>query len=202
MWCGITRVPTANATWRVRICQAPSRHPCGTEGRRATLLANECRPRLRLAPALSMIAIPPSPRTATPRSPLPLATIALSFLAWPARAPAQLYAGLDAAFASRYVWRGVTRVDGAVLQPEGYLGLQLDDGYLSASAWGSYELSRAGPSGLSDLGPGRTGFGEIDYWSQYARALGSVQTSLGFIHYTYRGTPPAPSRSPTSRPAA
>ena len=142
-----------------------------------------------------MIAIPPSPRTATPRSSLPLATIVLWFVAWPTRAPAQLYAGLDAAFASRYVWRGVTRVDGAALQPEGYLGLQLDDGYLSAGAWGSYELSRAGPSGLSDLGPGRTGFGEIDYWSQYARALGPVQTSLGFIRYTYRGTLPGPSRT-------
>src|SRR2546428_5845044 len=72
---------------------------------RATLLANESRTRLRLAPALSMIAIPLSPRTATRRSPLPLATIALSVLAWPARTPAQLYAGLDAAFTSRYVWR-------------------------------------------------------------------------------------------------
>src|SRR3989454_11741274 len=142
-----------------------------------------------------MIAIPLSPRTATRRSPLPLATIALSVLAWPARTPAQLYAGLDAAFTSRYVWRGVTRVDGATLQPEGYLGLQLDAGYLSAGAWGSYELSRAGPSGLSDLGLGRTGFGEIDYWSQYARALGSVQTSLGVIRYTYRGTLPGPSRT-------
>src|SRR5438445_701926 len=123
------------------------------------------------APAPRMIAVPPPQRTATPRSALPLATIVLWSVAWPARAPAQLYAGLDAAFASRYVWRGVTRVDGAALQPEGYLGLQLADGYLSAGAWGSYELSRAGPSGLSDLGPGRTGFGEIDYWSQYARAL-------------------------------
>src|SRR3989449_2231150 len=123
MWCGITRVSTANATWRVRLCQAPSRHPCGTEGRRATLLANQCRTRLRLAPALSMIAIPPSPRTATPRSSLPLATIALSFLAWPARAPAQLHAGLDAALASRYVWRGGARGDGAAPPPEGYLRL-------------------------------------------------------------------------------
>ena len=142
-----------------------------------------------------MIAVPPPPRTATPSSSLPLATIVLWSVAWPARAPAQLYAGLDAAFASRYVWRGVTRVDGAALQPEGYLGLQLDSGYFSAGAWGSYELSRAGPSGLSDLGLGRTGFGEIDYWSQYARALGPVQTSLGFIRYTYRGTLPGPSRT-------
>src|SRR3989454_12417443 len=117
-----------------------------------------------------MIAIPPSPRTATPRSPLPLATIALSFLAWPARAPAQLYAGLDAAFASRYVWRGVTPGDGAALQPEGYLGLQLDDGYLSAGAWGGYEVSRAGPTGPCDPGARRARFGGNEYTSQIARA--------------------------------
>src|SRR3989454_9029409 len=100
-----------------------------------------------------MIAIPPPPRTATPRSPLPLATIVLSSLAWPTRAPAQLYAGLDAAFASRHVWRGVTRGDGATLQPGGCPGPQPDTGYLSAGAWGGYELSRAGPSGLSAPGP-------------------------------------------------
>src|SRR3989475_5133949 len=123
-----------------------------------------------------MIAVPPPPRTATPRSSLPLATIVLWSVAWPTRAPAQLYAGLDAAFASRYVWRGVTRVDGAALQPEGYLGLPLDGGYLSAGAWGRYELSRAGPTALSDLGLGRTGFGEIHYLAQYARALRSGQT--------------------------
>src|SRR2546426_6319134 len=80
-----------------------------------------------------MIAIPPPPRTATPRSPLPLATIVLSSLAWPTRAPAQLYAGLDAAFASRHVWRGVTRVDGATLQPEGYLGLDRKSTRLNSS---------------------------------------------------------------------
>src|SRR2546425_11166899 len=102
---------------------------CGTEGRRATLLANECRTRLRLAPGPSMIAIPPPPRTATPRSSLPLATIVLWFVAWPTRAPAQLYAGLDGAFASRYVWRGGTRVDGAALQPEGGLRLPPDGRY-------------------------------------------------------------------------
>src|SRR2546422_10855834 len=134
MWCGITRVSTANPPWRVRLCQAPSRHPCGTEGRRATLLANESRARLRLAPALSMIAIPPTPRTATPRSSLPLATIVLWSLAWPARTPAQLYAGLDAAFASRYVWRGLSRGDGAAVHPEGYLGLPLRRGQPSPRA--------------------------------------------------------------------
>src|SRR3989454_9468865 len=106
-----------------------------------------------------MIAIPPPPRTATPRSPLPLATIVLSSLAWPTRAPAQLYAGLDAAFASRHVWRGGYRVGGATVQPEGYSGLQLHDGYLSARALGSCALSRAQPRGHADLGTRPAGFG-------------------------------------------
>src|SRR2546422_2712647 len=118
-----------------------------------------------------MMAIPPPPRTATPRSSLPLATIVLWFVAWPTRTPAQLYAGLDAAFTSRYVWRGVTRVDGAALQPEGYLGLQLDDGYLSAGAWGGYEVSRAGAPGLFRPGPRPAGFRGNGYWAPHAKGL-------------------------------
>lgn len=105
-----------------------------------------------------------------------------------APAAAQVYTGLDATLASRYVWRGVTRVNHWVLQPEAYVGFGVAGGFLSAGAWANAELHAARVGDLSDLGPGGSGWGEVSYWANFNGRRGVADISLAFLRYTYRGT--------------
>jgi len=106
-----------------------------------------------------------------------------------------VYLGLDATLSSPYVWRGVTRANGWVVQPEGFVSLKAGGGFLSGGMWASYELGKAGPNDLSDLGTGGAGLAELNYWGQAAWHLGLVQAALGGIRYTFRGTAPTAGRT-------
>jgi hypothetical protein len=111
------------------------------------------------------------------------------------RTAAQVYLGLDATLSSPYVWRGITRANGWVAQPEGFISVKAGGGFLSSGVWTSYELGRAGPADLSDLGTGQTGLAEVNYWGQATWSAGLMQAALGGIRYTFRGTAPAAGRT-------
>src|SRR6058998_1785650 len=70
---------------------------------------------------------------------------AFAVLSLASPACAQVYLGLDAALTSPYVWRGVTRANGWVVQPECFMSVRAGDGFLSGGAWASDELRRASP---------------------------------------------------------
>src|SRR5438552_15751488 len=76
-------------------------------------------------------------------------------LGLPSPACAQVYLGLDATLSSPYVWRGVTRANGWVVQPEAFVSLKGGGGFLSGRAWGRYELGSAGRNYRTDSGPGK-----------------------------------------------
>jgi hypothetical protein len=116
-----------------------------------------------------------------------LCSIALTLIPG-AAGSAQIYTGLDATLASAYVRRGVTRVNHWVSQPEAFLGVSVGAGFLSAGVWADEEWHRAGTRDLSDLGPGHSGVGEVDYWAAYNVRAGAVDASAGYIRYTFRGT--------------
>ncbi len=116
-------------------------------------------------------------------------------LGLPSPACAQVYLGLDATLSSPYVWRGLTRANGWVAQPEGFVSLKAGGGFLSGGLWASYELGSAGPNDLSDLGTGGAGLAELNYWGQATWSLGLVQAALGGIRYTFRGTAPSAGRT-------
>lgn len=120
---------------------------------------------------------------------------ALCALVPPAGTAAQVYLGLDATLSSPYVWRGITRANGWVAQPEGFVSVKARGAFLSGGAWTSYELGHAGPADLSDLGAGQTGLAEVNYWGQATWSVGLVQAALGGIRYTFRGTAPAAGRT-------
>ena len=130
-----------------------------------------------------------------PRVRLLIAGALLPALGLPSPASGQVYFGLDATLSSPYVWRGVTRANGWVVQPEGFVSLQAGGGFLSGGAWASYELGSAGPNDLSDLGTGAAGLAELNYWGQATWSLGLVQAALGGIRYTFRGTAPSAGRT-------
>ena len=116
-------------------------------------------------------------------------------LGMPGPACAQVYLGLDATISSPYVWRGVTRASGWVVQPEGFVSLKAGGGFVSGGTWASYELGHAGPNDLSDLGTGSAGLAEVNYWGQATWSLGLLQAALGGIRYTFRGTAPTAGRT-------
>ena len=129
------------------------------------------------------------------RSSLFVAAVFLQALGLPSGVHAQAYLGLDATLSSPYVWRGVTRANGWVVQPEAFVSLKAGGGFLSGGAWASYELGNAGPNDLSDLGTGNAGLAELNYWGQANWSLGLLQASLGGIRYTFRGTAPTAGRT-------
>ena len=130
-----------------------------------------------------------------PRLRLFVVAALLPVLGLPSPACAQAYLGLDATLSSPYVWRGVTRANGWVVQPEGFASLKAGGGFLSGGAWASYELGHAGPDDLSDLGTGSAGLAEVNYWGQATWSLGLMQAALGGIRYTFRGTAPTAGRT-------
>lgn len=120
-----------------------------------------------------------------------VAAALLQGLGLPRCAYTQVYLGLDAALSSPYVWRGITRANGWVAQPEAFLSVRVGRGFLSGGAWASYELGQAAPDDLSDLGPGGIGLAELNYWGQATWSLGLMQAALGGIRYSFRGTAPS-----------
>ena len=130
-----------------------------------------------------------------PRLRLFVVAALLAVLGLPSATGAQVYLGLDATLSSAYVWRGLTRANGWVVQPEGFVSLKAGGGFLSGGAWASYELGHAGSDDLSDLGTGRAGLAEVNYWGQATWSLGLMQAALGGIRYTFRGTAPTAGRT-------
>jgi hypothetical protein len=106
---------------------------------------------------------------------------------WAAVAPAQLYVGADATVAWPYVWRGLTRANCVTAAPEGFVTVEAWRTLLSAGGWWNFERG-ATTRRLSDRSSPAAGLAEFDWWVQGARRFGSVDASLGFIHYHYRDT--------------
>src|SRR5207247_9282167 len=88
------------------------------------------------------------------RSSLFVAAVFLQALGLPSGVYAQAYLGLDATLSSPYVWRGVTRANGWVVQPEAFVSLKAGGGFVSGGGGACYELQNAGPSAQPARGTG------------------------------------------------
>lgn len=115
--------------------------------------------------------------------PTMLAFLGAAFL--PAGLKAQFSIGTSVSLATPYVWRGLTRSNGWNVQPEVFLAMGLARGFLTAGGWANLEAGPHSPGNRSDLGGNRPGFSEVDYWVQYARALGDIEGTVGAIRYTF-----------------
>jgi hypothetical protein len=104
-------------------------------------------------------------------------------------AAVQIRAGADALLASRYVWRGVERTNGFVLQPDAYLALDLKGAaWVTGGVWGNLELERSAATDFSDRRDGKRGLGERDAWLQVTHVLGPVDVTAGWIGYFHRAS--------------
>jgi len=87
----------------------------------------------------------------------------------------------DAALNSRYVWRGITRRNDWVVQPDVVAGVIWGRGSFSVGGWTNYELSRAEPAS-DEIGLGKR-FGEWDVWAQFEYRMTALSVSLGYMRY-------------------
>ncbi|MHC4199088.1 MAG: TorF family putative porin, partial [Planctomycetota bacterium] len=79
----------------------------------------------------------------------------------------------EAAFVSRYVWRGIVLTDDPSLQP----GFTTTWRGLSFNFWGNMDLG--------DANENEGEFTEADFTFTYAREFGKVGLSAGVIHYNF-----------------
>jgi hypothetical protein len=100
---------------------------------------------------------------------------------------AQISSGASTTLATRYVWRGITRVSGWVAQPAAWVAIRGAPTQLSVSGWGNWESGTAGSGDLSQRGIGRRGFGEADLDVAVSQELGAIEVAAGWTRYTFHG---------------
>src|SRR5258705_11323250 len=79
-----------------------------------------------------------------------------------APAAAQLSGRADLSFGGRYVWHGISRGSGFLLQPSLAMGLRVRSLSLEGGAVLHYELDNVSPGDLSEIGVGRGGLRAAD----------------------------------------
>jgi len=92
-----------------------------------------------------------------------------------AEAP-RLSFSVDAAYNSKYVWRGILLTDDPVFQPSVTAGY----GGLSLNVWGNMDLS--------DINDQENKFSEVDCTLGYARAIDRLVLEAGAIYYAFPNT--------------
>ncbi|UCF19027.1 MAG: hypothetical protein JSU87_14010 [Gemmatimonadota bacterium] len=108
---------------------------------------------------------------------------ALILLAAPCALEAQMRvsAAADVATNSRYVWRGITRRNDWVLQPDLAVGTTWPRSSLAIGGWANFEVSEADPEG-TEVGLGQP-FGEMNLWAQFEYLAGPFGIGVGYMRY-------------------
>jgi hypothetical protein len=123
--------------------------------------------------------------------------LALALTAAAAPVDAQWTAGGDLTMTTRYQWRGLTRHDGVVWQPQLYATRRFDGWRLSAGTW--TVIQSAGNEPPFGVGLGDNWFGEVSPWLEAGAALGGLEVSGGWTGYFYQaGAQLTPSPRSTS----
>ena len=104
---------------------------------------------------------------------------------------ARLFAGCDVTYASKYVWRGITRRNASVLQLDAFIGLRWPSGFLSAGGWVNIELERADPNDPTAFGLGQR-VGEGNGWVQLDLFSRLFAFKVGYIRYEFDVAAAAP----------
>ncbi len=93
--------------------------------------------------------------------------------------------GGDAFLGTDYVWRGIERRNGWVLQPYAYVSLGFGATLVTAGWWTNVERASADVEDPQDVGLGRRWFGENDVWLEVSSRIGSVGAVAGFVRYLF-----------------
>lgn len=109
----------------------------------------------------------------------------LAVLATPAAA--QLSARTDVSVSGRYVWHGLSRAAGLVMQPYVAAGLRVSHFSMEGGAVLHYELDRVSTGELSETGVGDRHLGEEDFWGRASLVVGPARLQAGVVRFVFRG---------------
>ena len=116
---------------------------------------------------------------------------AILSLAWlPPTLAAQFEARLDLSASNRYVWHGLSRAAGCVVQSSAAAGFRIDRFTISTGWVRHHELDQVSPGEITELGVGKGRVGEDDVWVQGAFDLGRLQLRSGVVRYVFPGLAP------------
>jgi hypothetical protein len=93
--------------------------------------------------------------------------------------------GGDAALRSTYLWRGITRTSGWVLQPDLFASTAFQAFTVTAGWWSTIELGSPDPNDPTNSSLGSTWFGQSDLWLEFAKRLGPTNLAAGITRYLY-----------------
>jgi hypothetical protein len=96
-----------------------------------------------------------------------------------------LTVGADISLRTDYIWRGVIRRNGWVLQPSAFVSLGAGQTQITAGWWTHIELGSPDSDDPASVGLGRAWFGENDVWLEVSSTIGPVGVSGGFIRYLF-----------------
>ncbi len=102
-------------------------------------------------------------------------------------AAAQLSARADVSAGGRYVWHGLSRAAGFVMQPSVAVGLRVSRFSIEGGAVLHYELDRVSAGELSETGVGDRNLGEEDFWGRASLVVGPARLHAGVVRYVFRG---------------
>lgn len=103
---------------------------------------------------------------------------------------AQFTARLDLSSSNRYVWHGLSRAAGIVMQSSVAAGYRLHRLTITGGFVRHYELDQGGSGEISELGDGNGHAGEDDFWAQGAFDQGRLRLRSGVVRYVFRGETP------------
>lgn len=94
---------------------------------------------------------------------------------------------VDLTAANRYLWRGINRTSDWVGQLQLAAVAPLGRGALAMGVFESRQVRETGRGNLTEVGRGRKGLGERNWWLEYRRSVGIMEIFAGATRYTFHG---------------
>lgn len=102
-------------------------------------------------------------------------------------AQAQFSGRADVTLSGRYVWHGISRAAGLIVQPSFAAGVRLSRFSMDGGVVLHYELDSVPPGELSETGTGDGGLGEQDSWGRVGLDVGPIALQAGVVRYSFQG---------------
>lgn len=119
---------------------------------------------------------------------------------------AQFTARADLALSNRYVWHGLSRAAGRIVQPSLAIGQRFGAAALEAGAVLHFEFDHVSPGEVSETGAVNRNLGEANLWARASLDAGPLRLQGGMVRYQFNGNALAggisPGRSTTELYAA
>jgi hypothetical protein len=93
----------------------------------------------------------------------------------------------DLTLANRHLWRGINRTNDWVAQGQLAALAPLGQGAIAVGVFETRQIGETGAGNLTEVGLGRRGLGERNWWLEYRKPVGIFELFVGATRYTFHG---------------